>query len=118
MKTGTRFEDRSAAKARSASKNIRRAAKMQRLLERIAYYSIFIDFGITIVTLISINEHISLHSITLLLNIMLSAVVIVSMVLFAIIFFLSHYDKIIDRFALRYANNTGSKKERRRGRRI
>ena len=96
------------AHSANARKNIQRAAKMQGLLEHIAYYSLFIDFAITAVTLVSINTHNNLQSITFLLNIALSAVVVVSMFIFVIIFFLSHYDKIIDKFALKYAKSIKS----------
>ncbi|MGC8670062.1 MAG: hypothetical protein ACP5TL_02840 [Candidatus Micrarchaeia archaeon] len=91
-------------KGENIKSNIRRAAKMQKLLEHIAYYSLFIDFAITAVTLISINIHKQLQEITFYLNLALSIVVVVAMFLFIIVFFLSHYDKIIDKFAMKYAN--------------
>jgi len=91
--------------------NIRRAAKMQKLLEHIAYYSLVIDFAITVVTLISLNMHKALSSILFYLNIALSATVVIAAVIFVTIFFLSHYDKIIDRFAM---INTHAPKRRRK----
>ncbi len=95
------------SKKQNASKNIIRAEKMQRLLEKVAYYSIFMDFLITLATLASINMHKDLQSIMFLLNVALSAIVVFAMILFVIIFFLSHYDKIIDKFALMYARSAG-----------
>ncbi|MCL4373376.1 MAG: hypothetical protein M1360_00530 [Candidatus Marsarchaeota archaeon] len=102
----TKKTDTRGTHGKKVTNNIKRAAKMQKLLEHIAYYSLFIDFAITAVTLISINMHKPLESITFYLNLALSVVVVVSMVLFAVIFFLSHYDKILDRFALMYARKT------------
>ncbi len=89
--------------------NIRRAAKMQKLLEHIAYYSLALDFAITVATLISLNIKRPLESIIFYLNLALSIVVVIAALIFVIIFFLSHYDKILDTFALRYARSMSRK---------
>jgi hypothetical protein len=90
--------------------NIKKIAKMQKLLEHIAYYSLALDFAITVATLISLNIKRPLESIIFYLNLALSVVVVIAALIFVVIFFLSHYDKIIDKFALRYARNMSKKK--------
>ncbi len=74
--------------------------KMKKIFEYVAYGSLGVDMAITIVTLLSANSGAGqLYGIQLLLNWALSAVFIVSLILFAAIVVMSHYEKIIDHFA-------------------
>lgn len=73
---------------------------MKKMFEYIAYGSLGIDMAITIVTLFSANSQShALSGLQTLLNWALSTVFIVSAVLFVAIVFISHYEKIIDKFA-------------------
>ncbi|MGC8538739.1 MAG: hypothetical protein ACP5MK_02615 [Candidatus Micrarchaeia archaeon] len=79
-------------------RNYLRAKKMKSIFEKVAYGSLFLDFMVAFVTLVSLH-YASFSHILFFLNIALSAVVVLSVVLFLMIFGISHYEKIIDGIA-------------------
>lgn len=80
--------------------NLYKISQIKKIIEFVAYGSLILDFAISIVTLVSINTHeASLASIQQFLNIALSGVIVLTVVLFLTVVFLSQYDKIIYHFA-------------------
>jgi len=78
---------------------LRRIEKIKKLLEYIAYGSLGFDAGIAIVTLVSIHIYAKELDILLkYLNYGLTAVVLLSIFLFLVLLFMSHYEKIIENF--------------------
>ena len=78
---------------------LRRIEKIKKLLEYIAYGSLGFDAGIAIVTLVSIHMYAKELDILLkYLNYGLTAVVLLSIFLFLVLLFMSHYEKIIENF--------------------
>jgi len=78
---------------------LRRVEKIKKLLEYIAYGSLGFDAGIAIVTLVSIHIYAKELDILLkYLNYGLTAVVLLSIFLFLVLLFMSHYEKIIENF--------------------
>jgi len=78
---------------------LRRIEKIKKLLEYIAYGSLGFDAGIAIVTLISIHIYAKELDVLLkYLNYGLTAVVLLSIFLFLVLLFMSHYEKIIENF--------------------
>ncbi len=78
---------------------IKSANKVQKLLDRAAYISLFFDIAIAIITLASLNifKWNNLQSVLLIVNYGLTAVVVVSLALFIILFLLTRsYNKIIN----------------------
>lgn len=83
---------------------VERIARLKRLFERIAFASLFVDICISVVTLISINYRGVVYTMDAiyLLNYVLTAVVILSIIVFAAIFMLSHYDRITNALLLKH----------------
>ena len=80
--------------------DLQRIKKIKKMLEYIAYGSLAFDFGISIVTLASIHFYAKeLETILTYLNYGLTGVILFSGILFLALVFLSHYEKIIERFA-------------------
>ncbi len=96
-----------------AETDLHHVEHMKRIFEYVAYGSLGIDMAITIVTLLSANNgsH-QLSGLQVLLNYALSAIFIVSLVLFLAIVVVSHYEKIIDKFA-EIGFNAQTKRRRR-----
>jgi Mn2+/Fe2+ NRAMP family transporter len=79
--------------------NFYRIAKMRKMLDYVVYASAVFDFAIAAVTLISINvKGANLSSIQLLLNYGLSIIVVLTVVIFAAMMVLRHYDRIMEKF--------------------
>ena len=74
---------------------------METLLEYIAYGSLILDFAIAALTLVTVNVGgtSNLADIQTLVNYAITAVLIVSAVLFVTIKVMVHYERIIDGFA-------------------
>jgi hypothetical protein len=82
---------------------LERVKRLKKWLERIAFASLFVDICISIVTLVSINlGRAYTTSVIYLLNYVLTAIVALSITVFAAIFMLSHYDGILDTLLLRH----------------
>ncbi len=97
---------------------LERVEKMEKLLEHIAYGSLVLDFMIAVITLLSINTGTySVGELQRLVNYAITAVLIVSAVLFIAIRVMVHYEKIIDHFA-QYAVFGGNGKKKRGQRRL
>ncbi|MGC8776655.1 MAG: hypothetical protein ACP5P2_01775 [Candidatus Micrarchaeia archaeon] len=80
--------------------DLARIKKIKKMLEYIAYGSLALDVGIAIVTLVSVHYYAKeISTILTFLNYGLTAVVLVSLILFLALLFLSHYEKIIEKFA-------------------
>jgi len=78
---------------------LRRVEKIKKLLEYIAYGSLGFDAGIAIVTLISVHIYAKeLDLVLKYLNYGLTAVVLLSVFLFLVLLFMSHYEKMIESF--------------------
>jgi len=78
---------------------LRRVEKIKKLLEYIAYGSLGFDAGIAIVTLISVHIYAKeLNFVLKYLNYGLTAVVLLSVFLFLVLLFMSHYEKMIESF--------------------
>ena len=85
--------------------------KMEKLFEYIAYGSLLIDFGIAGITFFSANSSTAtVAGMQALLNYAVTAVLIVSAVLFTAIKIMTHYERIIDGLA-----RVGLSNSRRRG---
>lgn len=71
-------------------------SKVKKIIEVVAYGSLILDFAISIVTLVSINTHEqSLLGLQQFLNVALTGVIVLTVVLFLTVVFLSQYDKIV-----------------------
>jgi len=78
---------------------LKRIEKIKRLLEYIAYGSLGFDAGIAVVTLVSVRIYAKeLNLVLKYLNYGLTAVVLLSVFLFLVLLFMSHYDKMIESF--------------------
>ncbi|MDE1848362.1 MAG: hypothetical protein KGH61_05465 [Candidatus Micrarchaeota archaeon] len=76
--------------------NLYRITKVKKIIEVVAYGSLVLDFGISAVTLVSINTHTAnLSSVLQFLNVALTGVMVLTVILFLTVVFLSQYDKII-----------------------
>jgi hypothetical protein len=81
--------------------DIKKAEKLKKLLERVAFASLIVDISIAIVTLISINfAKLNLLQFQLILNYVLTFIVIIAVGLFAILLAISHYQKLLDNFEI------------------
>jgi hypothetical protein len=81
--------------------DIKRAEKLKKLLERVAFASLIVDISIAIVTLISINfAKLNLLQLQLILNYVLTFIVIIAVGLFAILLAISHYQRLLDNFEI------------------
>ncbi len=82
--------------------SIKRVERLKRWLGRIAYASLVVDICISIATLVSLNiGRNSTVGFIFILNYVLTAIVILSITVFVAILLLSHYDRILDAFAIR-----------------
>ncbi len=89
-----------------------RAEKLRKLLDYIAYGSLVLDFAIAIVTLVSINIYSpELHNIQYLLNLSLSAEVVITAFVFVLLVLHSRYEKLVQNF-LKFRKTLGRKKHR------
>ncbi|MFP3277945.1 MAG: hypothetical protein RXO43_00020 [Candidatus Micrarchaeota archaeon] len=78
---------------------LKRIEKIKKLLEYIAYGSLGFDAGIAIVTLVSVHLYAKeLDLVLKYLNYGLTAVVLLSVFLFLVLLFMSHYEKMIESF--------------------
>ena len=78
---------------------LKRVEKIKKLLEYIAYGSLGFDAGIAIVTLVSVHIYAKeLDLVLKYLNYGLTAVVLLSVFLFLVLLFMSHYEKMIESF--------------------
>ena len=78
---------------------LKRIEKIKKLLEYIAYGSLGFDAGIAIVTLVSVHLYAKeLDLVLKYLNYGLTAVVLLSVFLFLVLLFVSHYEKMIESF--------------------
>jgi Na+-driven multidrug efflux pump len=78
---------------------LKRVEKIKKLLEYIAYGSLGFDAGIAIVTLVSVHLYAKeLDLVLKYLNYGLTAVVLLSVFLFLVLLFMSHYEKMIESF--------------------
>jgi len=78
---------------------LKRIEKIKKLLEYIAYGSLGFDAGIAIVTLVSVHLYAKeLDLVLKYLNYSLTAVVLLSVFLFLVLLFMSHYEKMIESF--------------------
>jgi len=78
---------------------LKRIEKIKKLLEYIAYGSLGFDAGIAIVTLVSVHIYAKeLDLVLKYLNYGLTAVVLLSVFLFLVLLFMSHYEKMIESF--------------------
>lgn len=94
-------------------KNFYRIMRIKKYIEIIAYGSLIVDFAITLVTLYSLNTRVqNFSTIQTWLNYALSGIMILTIILFAALVVLSHYERIIDRLAS-MGLNIRSKKRRR-----
>ncbi len=85
---------------KAKSKELIHVEHAERMLEYIAYGSLAFDFGIAAITLLSANFHTSsLAGLQLLLNYGITAILVVSIVLFLTIRFMIHYERILDGLA-------------------
>ena len=86
---------------------VERTARLKRVLEKIAFASLFVDICISIITLISINYGRVVYTVDAiyLLDYVLTAIVVLSVIVFAAIFLFSHYDKIMNTLLLRHIRN-------------
>jgi hypothetical protein len=79
---------------------LKRIKRLKKILEYIAYGSLGLDAAIAVVTLVSVNIYKKqLSQVLLYLNYSLTVEVLISVVIFLALVILSHYEKIIDRFA-------------------
>ena len=69
--------------------------KVRKLIDTVALYSLFIDIAIAVITTLSIM-HVETQSILIPVNYLLTIVVILSIGLFAFLFWLKHEEKILD----------------------
>ncbi|MGC8662765.1 MAG: hypothetical protein ACP5RT_03200 [Candidatus Micrarchaeia archaeon] len=80
--------------------DLKRIEKLKKILEYIAYGSLAFDAGVAIVTLASVHFYAKELAILLkYLNLGLTAIILVSAILFLVLLYLSHYEKIIEKFA-------------------
>jgi Na+-driven multidrug efflux pump len=78
---------------------LKRIEKIKKLLEYIAYGSLGFDAGIAVVTLVSVHLYAKeLDLVLKYLNYGLTAVVLLSVFLFLVLLFMSHYEKMIESF--------------------
>ncbi len=81
-------------------RSVKRVQKLKKLLERIAFASLFVDICVSVVTLISLNVGRAYTvGILFILSYILTIIVILSLVVFAAILLVSHYDKLINKLA-------------------
>jgi hypothetical protein len=77
-----------------------RIEKIKKMLDTIAYASLVLDIGIAIVTLASLQIFSDqLNEIRFFLNFALTVEVIISLILFAVMMLLYHYEKMFDNLA-------------------
>jgi hypothetical protein len=77
-----------------------RIERLKKLLDTIAYASLFLDVAIAIVTLASLQVFSKqLNDIQFFLNLALSVEVIITLILVAVMMLLYHYEKILDELA-------------------
>ncbi|MEM3228481.1 MAG: hypothetical protein QW549_02750, partial [Candidatus Micrarchaeaceae archaeon] len=82
-------------------KNILRIMRIKKWIEVLAYGSLALDYMVTIATLIAVNHYWNKISVFLFyFDEALTAEVILVTVLLVALFFLHHYEKIVDRFAM------------------
>ncbi|MGC9099300.1 MAG: hypothetical protein ACP5HW_01995 [Candidatus Micrarchaeia archaeon] len=99
--------------------DIERIKKIRRTLDYIAYGSLAFDAGIALITLISVHFYAKeLTTALKYLNYGLTAVIVISGILFLILLYLSHYEKMIEKFAelnlrLRFQRGGNRKKQKR-----
>ncbi len=94
-------------------KEFLRAEKLRKLLDYIAYGSLVLDFAIAIVTLISINVYSpELYKVQYLLNLSLSAEVVITAFVFVLLVLHSRYEKLAQDF-LKFRQVLGRKNHRR-----
>jgi hypothetical protein len=78
-------------------KTLRRAERLEKLFSRLAYVSLAADIGISAVTLASMNSNRSnLQGVMTILNYSLTAIVLASVTVFALLMGLRHYEKVIN----------------------
>jgi hypothetical protein len=69
--------------------------KVREILDKVAYASLALDFGIAILTLVSLNTSLQFGNIQFTLNVLLSVEVAVVAVLMSVMLLLHHYQKIL-----------------------
>jgi hypothetical protein len=70
---------------------------MKKLLDRVAYVSLFFDIAIAMITLVSLKIlSANLSAVLAYVNYGLTFIVLLSVLLFVLITVLSYYDKIVD----------------------
>ncbi len=70
--------------------------KIRWLIDRIAYYSLFLDIAIALITSLSLFHIYRTETLLVQVNYALTAVVILSMMLFGALFYLKHEQKLLD----------------------
>ncbi len=74
---------------------IRKSWRLRRLLEEIAMASLFADAAVSVATLVYLKSgQESIGAIITLLNYVLTAIVVISAVIFTVVLMLKHYDSI------------------------
>ncbi len=90
-----------------------RAEKLKRMFDQLAYGSLVLDFAIAAVTLVSINVYSpELGKIQYLLNVALSAEVVLAVFLFILIALHSHYERLVQKLQ-KFRTTLGRKKHGR-----
>ncbi len=76
---------------------LKRIEHVKRVLDRVAYISLFFDMAIAMITLISLKAlSTSLSAVLEYVNYGLTLIVLISVFLFVLITVLSYYDKLMD----------------------
>jgi len=70
--------------------------KIRWLIARIAYYSLFLDIAIALITSLSLFHIYRTETLLVQVNYALTAVVVLSMILFGALFYLKHEQKLLD----------------------
>jgi len=92
-----------------------RIEKLKRTLSWIAYGSLVIDIAIALVTLVSLNIYSEqLNGLQYFLNIALTVEVIVTLILFAVMLLVRHYEKITDNLIVFSRAFVGKRKSQKR----
>ncbi len=94
--------------------NLSRAKKLKGWLEKLAYISVILDILITLVSLASLKSSTLTSTFLLYIDYVLAAEMILVIILFITMLFLSHYENIIERLSLMRRRRSVAKVRKRR----
>ena len=94
--------------------NLDRAKRIKRWLQMLAYGSVILDITITLISLASLSNSSLTGTFLLYVDYVLAAEMVIVIVLFVTMMFLSHYENVIERLSLIRRRRRVERKRRKR----